>query len=341
MSTPRLKLVLRTKPRPAPPVLVEPEAEVEQEQQEQAQTPLYHGETTCVAIVKSTKKPCTKKAYYVGPDAHSGFCGTHASSKTELPKNPMAGTIKRDQLLGSAAAAERAARDNKAAGRSGELILSKMRMMHNPDDHEGFLKVFPNFKHGNRKDGLGLPSLSPKSIGPVRHNQAGLPPALNLENLHQGNKCFHDELDEKGQPLPIFYERQRLMYTDRIPWRHKFEKFKELKAPTGNRNIPAYAVWLEGGEELHLSYFESRQIYCNLYERAVRDNPDFHRLRARLADGYNLQICGYDAYPVDRTQPDWAERAYLDTNRPFGHELVLYCMLLGERPWAAYTTLDL
>lgn len=69
-------------------------------------------------------------------------------------------------------------------------MCSKMNMMKDIGFVTGYINIFPNFKHGNRRDGIGLPSLSPKSIGPVDHGQPGLPLALNLENFHQGNKVY-------------------------------------------------------------------------------------------------------------------------------------------------------
>jgi hypothetical protein len=55
-----------------------------------------------------------------------------------------------------------------------------------------------------------------------------------------------------------------------------------------------------------------------------------------LAQGKNLMICGYDAYAV--TLPLYVH--YHDTNRPFGHELVLYALLTTpadeELPWDRY-----
>jgi hypothetical protein len=86
-------------------------------------------------------------------------------------------------------------------------------------------------------------------------------------------------------------------------------------------------VWIDTeGHELHLSYIESRQIYCHYYEQFALASPDFHHLKQLLADGVNLQICGYDAYQPSGT-PD---THYLDPSRPFGHELVLYTMSTTE-----------
>jgi hypothetical protein len=209
-----------------------------------------------------------------------------------------------------------------------------MRMMRKTQLTDGYLSVYPNYNDKNKKDGLGLPSLSPKSIGPIYHGQPGIAPALNLENLHQANKCFKEEIDSDGNPRPDFYRRQTEMYTDPTPWRHKFKKYPELTAPAMNKNIPVYSVWITRNNiELHLSYVESRQIYCTFYEHMTINNPDYLLLKKKLEDGYNLQICGYDAYqPADMSETGF-DACYRDTLKPFGHELVLCSMLLNYSPW--------
>jgi hypothetical protein len=67
---------------------------------------------------------------------------------------------------------------------------------------DGFLNVYPNFRHGKRQDGIGCSRLSPKSLGQVNHNMPGLPPAVSLENFHQCAKFFRFELDDQGDILP-------------------------------------------------------------------------------------------------------------------------------------------
>ena len=67
-----------------------------------------------------------------------------------------------------------------------------------------------------------------------------------------------------------------------------------------NRNIPDYFVWIDKqGKEHRLGYIESRQFYCNFYERLVINSPEFLHLKNLVSDGYSLQICGPDAYPMD------------------------------------------
>ena len=60
--------------------------------------------------------------------------------------------------------------------------------------------------------------------------------------------------------------------------------------------------------------------------------------------GYNLQICGFDAYHVKNATPKTLLKCYEDISRPFGHELVLFTMLCikneEDYPWRIYKTLD-
>ena len=117
---------------------------------------------------------------------------------------------------------------------------------------------------------------------------------------------------------------------DPIPHRHK--------ETSERKNAPVYSVWIDPeGHELHLSYIESRQVYCHFYQQKALLLPEFQRLQALLDDGYNLQICGYDAYQPTRP----LEEHYLDPSRPFGHELVLYTLLTESPPypWQIHQTL--
>lgn len=296
---------------------------------------VYFGESTCACnVYKPIKRLCGRKAYYRRNADNAVVCGYHSKEgeRTKLAKNPMAGEIRHQELMNRTAICHYVAQTNKQNNVRGVVKCMKMKMFGNVPFIHGFINVFPNYKHGNRQDGLGLPSLSPKSIGPVEHFQLGLPIALNLENFHQGNKVFSSELDENGQPLPLFYETQRQMYLDPVPHRHK--------QASGKKNVPAFSIWRDkNGTEHKIDYFTSRQFYCNYYDRATKENKDYIKLMKMLEDGYNLMIVGYDGYEVTYT----IEEHYKDITRPFGHELVLYTMLTcGEEdwPWRKWKTFD-
>lgn len=297
----------------------------------------FWGETTCMLLKKSSKTPCENAAYYL--DNGKYCCGVHSDKTTRLilRKNPERKLLERQILENHNEQIEDISKNNKKHNKQGDVILFKMKMMKPVVLKKGYLNVFPNFKHGNRTDGWGIPSLSPMSIGPIDHGQPGLPQAKNLENFHQGNKVFPSEVDDTGEPTQLFYDTQLEMYRDDVPHRHKDAVF----SVKGNKNVPLYSIWVTpDGVKNKVSYADSRQFYCNFYERATLKNQEFHELKRMIEDGFNVQICGYDAYPVTDTLVEH----YMDTSRPFGHELVLYTMLVtdnpGDYPWRKHKTFD-
>jgi hypothetical protein len=268
------------------------------------------------------------------------LCGVHSWCEAEkLPKNPNKRTLKQDRYRTERQEIEEAAAANLRSGHRGALIVTKLRMMRAPEHHPGFMKVFPNNRHGGRSDGLGLPSLSPMRLGPVNHGQPGLPPAMTIEGFHQFGKVFPTEVDSSGEPVAEWFAMQLDAYRSLEPSRHKPAA---NATTTGNKNVPLYSAWVQrNGVRKKVTYIESRQFYCGFYERlvAVPDSEaatDFESLRACLDSGYNLQIVGYDGRPVDEKDTDdlagHLEKMYLDPSAPFGHELVLYTLLAVENP---------
>ena len=86
------------------------------------------------------------------------------------------------------------------------------------------------------------------------------------------------------------------------------------------------------GTLVKYSYVGSRQFYCTFYERLSSGLPDLEHLKTLIQDGWNLQITGYDA--LDDLTAENVEKYYLDQKRPFGHESVLFTILvLPEAKW--------
>lgn len=288
-----------------------------------SETKVFYGTIKC--------QKCSRNlAYWLSQTSYlCGVCSKKDKQRVQLTKNKAEKqSFRNEELASHQKTIELAKESNKKNGKSGTLICSKMRMMKNPELYQGFINIFPNFRHGSRKDGIGLPSLSPMSIGPIKHNQPGLPECKNLENFHQFNKVFADEIDEKGNVTKLFFDRQLEAYNDPVPHRHKPNSKK--------KNAPVFSIWKdESGKLVRLSYIESRQLYCHYYAESVLQNSDFKNLQTMLENGYNLCIYGYDAYNIDKP----LEECYLDPSRPFGHECVLYCLLKNEFPWRKYKTL--
>jgi len=278
----------------------------------------FKGETTCSV--------CERWAYYRVDG--SVRCGYHSDKKTRksLKRNP-----RKDELL--KAKGVKHLKTCVAGKKRGKVELHRLRGLYakNPF-RDGYITVFPNFgnKSGKKRvDGaLSMGDLSPKTIGPVEHGQPGLPVAQNIENFHQGSKRFPDQTEEQ------FVETRLEMYKDPVPHRHNpFAK----RVPGKNRNIPRYFAWVDkSGKEHQLSYVQSRQFYCHFLERAVKETKDFKELQDKLANGYNLLLCGWDAEPMKRS----AEEEYLNPETPFGHERVLYCMLKEEYPWRKHKSFE-
>lgn len=307
---------------------------------------LYKGEVGCGATYKTGARagePCVKKAYYLQDGEPR--CGVHSKKDTraELPVNPRAAEIRAEAAAAHKESWKKAAAANREAGRQGEVACAKLKMYAKAPHRDGYLSVFPNFKHQNRSDGFGCAALSPKSLGPVEHGQPGLPSAKNLENFHQGSKCFESELvegpDGRKVPGPEFYATQLAMFEDETPHRHK----AVAKKVKGNKNVCAFWVWVDPatGVRKRFSYGECRQFYCNYYERLARQQPDLRKLLVlKVKRGVNLLIIGYDGYdvtpPEGKTLPEHLMTCYEDTSRPFGHELVLFTMLTCKPenyPW--------
>lgn len=324
---------------------------------------VYFGESQCQAKLKSPflvfTRPsvsapsspfsapsspfrCQRIAYYTLKNEVR--CGYHASKNERkvLPRNPHAKEIRIKQLKAHHTEVMTLAKENQSLGKKGSVRCTKLRMMQTPALIPGYLNVFPNNKHQNRQDGFGCASLSPMRLGPVDHGQPGLAKALNLENFHQGNKVFLEETEEaepkvwgskEPEPKQEFFKRQKAMYLDPNPHRHKFPKMK------GNKNIPLYSVWVKKDGNLQkCTYIESRQFYCTFYERLAVQTDDFKTLVNFIEKGVNLNIIGYDAPKNGVTD---IEKHYLNETEPFGHELVLYTLLTAqpkEYPWRKYTT---
>lgn len=270
----------------------------------------FWGEVRCGELCASGNY-CKSKSYFRVGDTLR--CGTHSRNcdRIELRKNPDAKKLKeeKDSLRFS-----RALLASKSGGRRGQIVCSKLGMRKEVPHKDGYLSVFPNYKHGNRKDGYGCPALSPMSLGPIKHEQEGVPVFSNLENFWQFSKKY------KNQSFKEF-EVLRVVMSNAEPLRHN----RKGEKPEG---------WVWDGELL--DYLEARPYYCCFYEQLSRRTKEFTELKEYLNKGWNLNIIGYDGREVDGNSKEDFKRCYLDSTRPFGHELCLTAMLVLDKddlPW--------
>jgi hypothetical protein len=315
--------------------------------------PVLYGQHPCQARYASGT-PCRNFAYW--RDARGSLhCGVHASDgASQLPKMTKSQTErlaeekqrKNDDSVEGMAMARR-----ETGAVRGELRMRRLQMMKGPELIQGFINVFPNNRAGNRKDGLGMPELSPMRLGPVTqamHRQPGVRDAASIEAFHQGNKAFKTEVDAKGNPLPIFFERQDAFY--QIPdQRHKLGKTKQehMKnagiSPGSNANQCVCSFVRDPDGVLRAySYVHSRQFYCRFYEELAKQTEAFKELH-RLLWSEMKSLCiwehdGLDGFSIGENEDAASvfEKMYLDESVPFGHGKVLMALLVlseNEYPW--------
>jgi hypothetical protein len=170
--------------------------------------------------------------------------------------------------------------------------------------------------------------------------------AHNLENFWQFAKVWPQDLDADGNIKPEWFALRDAGWASPVGKRWPRGRPAGAGKKTGvatdpgapkpkqkrankrkNANKPLFCYW--HGERLQ--YAEARKVmYIPWYEHLARQHAKYAELEARLAAGERLQLVGFDAYDFSRS----TLRACLDDDsRPFGHEMVLAAMLLGERPW--------
>ena len=314
---------------------------------------IYHNEIACQSHYKNKTK-CRNNAYYVQKQKY--VCGVHSqkNNRKKLDVNPQAKQNRMKKLKNHSVLVEKCAEENKKNKKIGKVIITKLRMMKSAEQHDGYRKVFPNFRHANRADGFGCATLSPKSIGPIPHKMLDFGWAKTLENYHQGAKVFKGELcNDVNENTPVIHfdkcdtrmithesvTLRKEMYNDKTPYRHKFQypgfpvDEKKIK---GNKNIPLFTVYYEeDGTEHRYNYLQCRFFYCHWYALFVVNKPEFKKMKDMMLNGYNLQIVGYDGYAIEKSL--W--ECYNDISRPFGHEQVLYTLLTCDEsgyPWDRY-----
>ena len=298
------------------------------------QTIVYKGDVVCDAVKVGDGKPCVNMAYHSMIDAKNVLhyrCGVHSdpAKRLDLRVDPKKRQRKGDELAAHREKVAESATQNRTANKKGELQCQKMLTMKDVPLVPGYLNVFPNNRHENRADGYGCSELSPMRLGPVVHRQPGLPDALNIENYFQQNKAFTSEvtIPKPGtiqKPTEEWYKRRKEGYLDPVPHRHK-----AVSRDPGNPDVPVFSVHLAlDGSERHFTYIQSRYFYCKAYEALARRTTRYVALCQSREDGTNLMICGFDAYPVTKSLYEH----YCDGSKPFGHELVLYTMLITEDP---------
>jgi len=321
----------------------------------------FYGDKKCTAVIKGTQKPCNFLASYQSSTKNTiYFCKVHCrypslQNVKVLPRRNQEQQeqfeMKRNNLLTAEILKQQ--KDNQEAKRPGNVDLYLMKMRQHIEYKPGYRYIFPNKDDENRNDGVGFPQLSPFNLGPIQHNQPGLPICETLEAYHQFSKFYPNWEDKQ-----MFVRNQIDAFSKKETYRHKcIETAKEFLSNnpiTGALNeklrkgekrkreefVPEYSVFIdEKGQEHHIGYVESRQFYSNWYERLVKDLKEFKLLQLWKQNGMNLVICGYEA---ENLKNNSLEETYLDPKHKWGHELVLFSMLTesdeSKWPWRIHKT---
>jgi hypothetical protein len=155
-------------------------------------------------------------------------------------------------------------------------------------------------------------ALAPRFLGPLVFDGV---PAVNLANVWTYSQVTAQDL-RNGAIKPEWFEHRR--------W-----GFGQPDKKRSAQQTPLFWLW-EGGAQLDL--VQARKAYCALYARLVQAKDEYRELHLLVQQGYNLQLFGYDAWDFTE-QGKTLLQAIEDPTARFGHELVLYGLLTGQRVW--------
>lgn len=156
--------------------------------------------------------------------------------------------------------------------------------------------------------------LSPVYLGPIQVEQDLV--ASSLDNLWHYSQVFKEDLYQ-DQIRPEWFHN----------WRYGFES--PIGKPSSKRRHEKPEFWYWKGARL--SEIEARrEIYCKLYAEYVVKLDIYADLKVMLKQGFNIQLFGYDAYDLEDKDP---KECLHDLSRPFGHEFILYGLLVDQHFW--------
>jgi hypothetical protein len=303
---------------------------------------VYKGEKICQGSYKSGAKknqPCDRPGYFMA--GGQVLCGTHSKGmdRVELDENPHKSQVNKAANDHREERVVEFMTRNMNQGLKSQVVVTKLYGRKNPEHRDGFMSVFPNNKHGDRTDGLGMNTLSPMRMGPIVHFIPDAPIAKTLEDFWQSSKMYKCE-SQDGEPTEEYVRTRNAGFQNDKPQRHK--KVRDFESGV------VCSIWYDDQGQVHkLGYVESRQVYCAIYEHFARQSPQFAELVEARDNGMNLNIIGYDGHDVERYPGDTLEAkfeaAYLDPQLPFGHEMCLQALLIlepSQLPWRKHTTIN-
>lgn len=160
------------------------------------------------------------------------------------------------------------------------------------------------------------PGFTPREVNGVMVQVATV---QNIENYWQGSKIYAIDVINGVLQRSFFERRAELFYE---------VKGKRRALPkTSGLPISSYYGQI-------MSYVESRvKIYCPLYAWLVQELESYRRLNMVVGAGTNVLLLDFDSRDVGVITEEVMEREVLREDVPFGHAMVLACLLLGFEPW--------
>lgn len=148
-----------------------------------------------------------------------------------------------------------------------------------------------------------------------------------FENLWQDSKVYAEDIDIHGNIMESWFETRRNGCLD-----FKAKRKGHRKITKTSSKLPIFSYW----NGYKLNYLEARAvIYCPIYEKLVTLTSVFQEFKRAYENGAKLHIIGYDGYDYVKNGQTLRDCFY-DTSKPFGHELVLACLLQNYRPWTEH-----
>lgn len=183
--------------------------------------------------------------------------------------------------------------------------------------------------------------LSPMKLGPFDLVESLYPTPDYPDGVHPGFRKRDDEQVARVLVFENYWQFSKIYDVDNYhpgnppPMKFFARRAKGLQDPQGHRRaLPKakgkpVAAYFDG--KIY-DYLSSRYVYCSLYEVLIRGTDEYKELEKMVQNGTSVQILGYDGRDVPITEESMRQE-YKNPAFPFGHELVLCCMLKGLAPW--------
>jgi len=161
-------------------------------------------------------------------------------------------------------------------------------------------------------------ALSAEWLGPVHHNQPGLPASRTLNGLFMGalERVSDSEADFRARRLAMLAESH-------VPW----------CLP----DTPCRWRWTAAdGAPFYPTHLQIKELFAALYVHAVQPT---HAFRAAQSKWRSIPLPG--ARPGEGPLES-AQGAFLDADAAFGDAHVLWCMMAlpaAQWPWVTHSTL--